>query len=553
VQAGTLSFSKLFIFFVTFSNDRGNMMQVSLKITLTAALFLSLAACGSKKGSTPVKEGGNAGLLQSKLNEIATKSEIPPRLLLAVAWMESGLNAKSSFVTYLKEPKKQGFSVGESAFGMDRISLGLGEDERSDDLTTQASAWAGFIKNKMFEADVRLTATPTTLEEKLRWIWELAQIQRGGTKARSDVRSLFARELITTLNTGFLWQSEAGDVIRLPVENPPIDLQKLPPAYKELLELDTTTRSDSPHADFLPLASVVGVDGNVPNHIEIIHCPFSISACLELQIPKEGSDTRLEAHYVIPEDRSLLKGPIQITRHTQAVHLTSPDGTLRKVNDGIVIMLVGSSGRLTNGVRSEADPSWLTKIQLMDLAVIAEDVCHAISLSKLNTEENCMNIPLDRPASPLEAKVHISDKALVTWGDVPDFDPMIFSAYFRNPGNDLPGGLKLSAKIAEVKAGEPLKVDVTFTDRVRQIVFERMVRCPDNSVSWTKVAESQIRYSTAYQDQFQFWDAGPNNNGTHFLRAKAYGKEGLLGWDLLKVYTKEYDRDFAGVLENCRK
>ncbi len=553
MQAGTLSFSKLFEFFVILSNDRGNMARISLNSSLITALFLATLGCGSKKGSTPAKDGVDSGLLQSKLSELATKSEIPPRLLMAVAWMESGLNSKSSFVTYLKDPKKQGFSVGESAFGIDRKSLGLGEEEKSDELLTQASAWAGFIKNKLLEADVKLTPTPVTLEEKLRWIWELSQIHRGGTKARSDVRSLFARELISTLNSGFLWQSESGDTIRLPVENPAIDLQKLPPAYKELLELDTTTRSDSPHADFLPLASVVGEDGNSPNHIEIIHCPFSISACLELQIPKEGSDTRMEAHYVIPEDRSLLKGPIQITRHTQAVRLTSPDGTLRKVNDGIVIMMVGSSGRLRSGVRSEADPTWLTKVQLMDLAVIAEDVCHSIALSKLNTEEICMNIPLDRPATSLEARVQVPEKAHVTWGDIPDFDPMIFSAYFRSPGNELAGGLKLSAKIAEVKAGEPLKVDVMFTDRVRQIIFERMVRCPDQSIAWTKVAESQIRYSTSYQDQFQFWDAGPNNNGTHFLRAKAYGKEGLLGWDLLKVYTKDYDREFSGVLEDCRK
>jgi hypothetical protein len=80
-----------------------------------------------------------------------------------------------------------------------------------------------------------------------------------------------------------------------------------------------------------------------------------------------------------------------------------------------------------------------------------------------------------------------------------------------------------------------------------------MVRCPDRSIAWTKVSEAQIRYTTKFSDQFQIWDAGPNNNGSHFIRAKVYGKEGLLGWDVLKLFTTNYDREYADVVEDCRK
>jgi hypothetical protein len=530
-----------------------------LKLWAAALILISLG-CGSKKGNSPAASNGGSSMLQTKLELVAAKGKVPSRMLMAVAWMESGLNTKRATVIpsvvstegSSEASPQLGFQVGESAFGLDRKTLGLSDEEAANGLEVQAESWTNFISTKLAEADVKLTPTPNSLEEKLRWIWELAQIHRGGTKARSDVRSLFAKELIQTLNKGFLWGSESGDILRLPPENPPIDLANLPPAYKALLTLDTSNRSDSPNADFLPLVSVIGEDGNKPDHVEIIHCPFSLSACLELQIPKGENPIRLEAHYVIPQDRSLLKGPIQITRHTQAVRLTSRDGTPRKVTGGIVVMLVGASGRIEKGVRTEANPSWLTKRQLLDLSVIIEDICSSIAAGDPDKEAKCMSIPMGRAPEAGEVTVQGGGSTL-NWGDMPDFDPMIFSAYFASPGNDLAGGLSLTASSLEVKAGEPVTLNALFTDRVRQIVFERMVRCPDRSIAWTKVSESQIRYTTTFSDQFQLWDAGPNNNGTHFIRAKAYGKEGLLGWDLLKIFTTNFDRDYQDVVEDCRK
>ncbi len=528
------------------------MAKIKCRKSIATALILISLGCGSKKGNSPVAPNRDSSALQTKIELLSAKSKVPSRMLLAVAWMESGMNTKKASVVSPDGSQTSGFLVGESAFGIDRKTLGLADDKNSDDLEYQAERWTDFVNLRLSEADVKLNPTPNTLEEKLRWVWELSQIHRAGTKARSDIRSLFAKELINTLNNGFLWGSEAGDILRLAPENPKIDLANLPPAYKELLALETSNRSDSPNADFLPLVSVIGEDGNKPDHVEIIQCPFSLSACLELQVPRGDSPFRLEAHYVIPQDRSLLKGPVQITRHTQAVRLSASNGTLRKVDNGIVIMLVGSSGRLEKGVRTEVNPSWLTKRQLLDLSVIVEDVCSAIGAGEPEKEAKCMKIPLDRSPEPNE--IHVQGAGtLLNWGDVPDFDPMIFSAYFANPGNDLPGGLSLSASSVEVKAGEPITMHALFTDRVRQIVFERMVRCPDQSIAWTKVSESQIRYSTKFSDQFQIWDAGPNNNGSHFIRAKAYGKEGLLGWDVLKIFTTGYDRDYADVVEDCRK
>jgi len=528
-------------------------------LILSLAFWFLLFGCGKKFGNSGKvnQEDSRTAALQTRLESISRDHMIPTRIMLATGWMESRLNPTSSQVVYPNAGSAvgspMGFSVGDTAWGLDRLTLGLSQEDTNANLTSQAMAWAKYIQAKLQDADVRLNPNPTSLEDRLRWIWELAQIHRGGTRARSDVRGLFARELIQVLNSGFLWQSTGGDLIRLPPEQSTINISDLPPTYKNLLQLDTSARSDSPHADFLPLVTVVGEDGNLPDHIEIIHCPFSISACLEMQIPREGSNLKLESHYVIAQDRGILPGPVQIARHSQAVRVTDKNGLVRKVSNGIVIMLVGPSGRMNQGVRSEVNPSWITRQQLVDLSRIAEDVCHNISLSSQTTLAACMNIPVGRSPLAGEPIVHSSGSNLVHWGDVPDFDPLIFSAYFNNPGSELAGGVDLVASKVEMKAGESFEIKTSFTDRVRLVVIERMVRCPDQAGIWSKIAESQVRYASAFETRFQIWDAGPNGNGSHFLRTKVYGKDGLIGWDTKQIFTYDYDPEYSSIMEDCRK
>jgi hypothetical protein len=521
--------------------------------------FFCTVACGSG-GDSDDSSGIKKSQLQSNIEAGAVSQQIPARLMLAVGYLESRLSDTPSEALYVapgsdEESERRGLPIAETAFGVAKQELGLG-GANTYDLPTQARAYSQWLRANLSEAGVSLPLMPTTTEDKIRWIWEISQYHRVGTRVRNDVRSIFARELVDVLNKGFYWQdAETGQTVVLPAENPRIRKEDMPEAYQTLLELGTSIQTDIPNVEYLPLATAVGGDTeNRPNHIEIIHCPLSLSACLELQT-KVGDDAiKLEAHYVVPANHDVLSGPVQIARHKRTVKLTDHQGNHRVVDNAVVVMLVGSSGRFDEGFRVNANPKWLDKQQIVDLTSIVGSVCQLFVREGVSTFDDCLSLAVDRPRRERELLFQKPAGPSYRWGDIPDFDGRIFASYLQNPGTKLPGAAEFSKDQFFAAAGGPISLSLGFTDRARLVVFERLVRCPDRSLKWAKVFEEQVRDVTSSGLTTRVWDAGPNGNGTQFFRAKVYSRDNLIGWDISEVYLSNFENEEQDemTLETCR-
>lgn len=521
------------------------------------AVFCAVA-CGSG-GDSDDSSGNKKSDLQNSLEAGAIEKQIPPRLLLAVGYLESRLSEVSSEALYLNansddDQKSRGLPIAQTAFGISKVELGIGDSVQAS-LVDQAKAYSSWLKAKLSDAGVKLPLFTETTEDKIRWIWEISQYHRVGTRVRNDVRSIFARELVDIMNKGFYWQdNKTGQTVFLPPENPRITKEDMPEAYQTLLQLGTSTRTDIPNVEFLPLATLIGEEGNQPNHIEIIHCPLSLSGCLELQTQLTDNDVKLEAHYVVPANHDVLGGPVQIARHTRAVKLTDHQGNHRVVDNAVVVMLVGSSGRLDEGYRIDANPRWLGKQQIVDLTSIIGSVCQLFVREGSSTLDDCLSIAVDRPRKERELLFQKPIGASYRWGDIPDFDERIFASYLQNPGTKLPGAAEFTNDQLFAMAGSNIDLSLGFTDRARLVVYERLVRCQDRSLKWAKVFEEQLRDVTSSVLTTRVWDAGPNGNGTQFFRAKVYSRDQLIGWDMSEVYLSQYETEQQDemTLEVCR-
>lgn len=519
--------------------------------------FVLTVSCGDSGD-----QESDAGLsqLQKVMSSHASQSKIPARLMLAVGYLESRLSPTPSRALYLNqstssEDGTRGLPIAETAFGVSKAELGIVANPKQNDLVEQAKFYSRWLRKRIDAEGIKLPAGMGTMEDKIRWIWEVAQQHRIGTRVRNDVRSIFAREIVNVLNEGFYWQNnETGESIVVSPESPRIRNEDLPLAYQSLLELATSSRTDIPNVEFLPLATLIGEEGNRPSQVEVIHCPLSLSGCLELQSQLTDGDIKMEAHYIIPPDKSVVDGPVQIARHTRAVKLTDHQGNHRVVNNAIVVMLVGNSGRFDDGYRVDANPNWLTKDQIVDLTTVVGSVCELLGREGVTTLETCLSIPVDRPRLERELNFQLPTGATYRWGDLPDFDARIFASYIANPGTKLAGAVNFSEDIYRSKAGKAISLPLGFTDRVRLVVIERLVKCPDKSLKWAKVHEQQLRDTTKTVFTTRIWDSGANGNGTHFFRAKAYSKDQLIGWDVSEVYLSHFEKEnlISMVPEVCR-
>ena len=125
---------------------------------------------------------------------------------------------------------------------------------------------------------------------------------------------------------------------------------------------------------------------------------------------------KLEAHYVVPANHDVLGGPVQIARHTRAVKLTDHQGNHRVVDNAVVVMLVGSSGRLDEGYRIDANPRWLGKQQIVDLTSIIGSVCQLFVREGSSTLDDCLSIAVDRPRKERELLFQKPIGASYRWG-----------------------------------------------------------------------------------------------------------------------------------------
>ena len=504
--------------------------QVFLLCTL-----LALVACGDKApphvGTTP-----QVGPTQQMFIETAHRYDIPVRLLLAVAFMESNLTPERSSAKYRDKSHSLGISLGETAFGLSYKTLGIPVDPAKHTLRVQLEAYARLITANMTKKALVLEKNPLSLEDKFEWVWLLASIHRGGLNSRRNIQVVFALELMDILNRGHTWQNLAsGEIITLPKESPPFDRENLPAHLGDRLKM-FTAESDIQGVEYFELTYQKPSDGrNQPNHIRVIHCPFTLSACLEMQNPIEEADNvRMNAHYIIPQKEGLVAKSLKVAQHPQALLLTGNDGIPESVQDAIIVMLVGESGRYVEGNRTKAKPTWISKFQLSQMGLIVRRLCQMIRPE----DETCL-LPQKNGGIFFS---HQGSSDEFQWGDIPDYDESIFWPYIQK-ADGLEGGLSLEfnshSKIFQ--GDQEIGLKTRFSKETAKVVLQLAERCPNQKLIWTVLQNKRVHASTSANFGFTFYYQGPNGNGEQFIRAMAYNVNGeLLGWAMQDLILQNF-------------
>ncbi|MBP6218120.1 MAG: hypothetical protein KA436_06005 [Oligoflexales bacterium] len=520
---------------------------LSAKSTFAGLFWLSLS-CGSDRSANQ-KGGPGEGRLKAAFSEASQKNGIPQRLLLAVAYLESHMNARKAAALDMGHNLAlvQGH---ETAFGLSRATLGLSAGPDGDDLAAQVEAYARWLA--LGTRGLALNSQARSGGDTFQWIWEIAQRHRSGSEMRKNIRIFFAKELMQILNSGFSWQNlETGETLRLEKESPALMVQDLSPKFQSSMKL-FTRKAQVPSALFFQLGEndpSLGVrETQGPKGIEILHCPFSLSSCLEIQqnlAQNSNPQNRLAAHYLISSEASINELPLQLAMHENPLY--RPDSS---DPSPVRIMLTGYSGVLEDGRRGQLKPTWFSKWQLERMSELVTDICNRLSAEYgANDEDSCSQKGLGvRFQSQKQGD-------LFHWGDVLDFDKTLFHAYI-NPKEPLPGltSFSFSKDDSTYEAGTPIRFDLNFQSTVQRVELERLSRCPNQETVWLPLSQNEVRSQSKIQFETHLWDAGPNHDGSHFLKAKVYGKKGqLLGWDITQIQIAKYedDKDSAMIPSNC--
>lgn len=501
-------------------------------------ILSTLSACGD--GRKPSSSFEPYSPAEKAFMNAARTYKIPVRFLVAVGYVESNLSPSSATTIYANSPL--GPQGGESAFGISRSQLGVPPGQTGDILELQIEAYSRWIISQLPNG---LSDNIQSDEDKFNWIWSLAALHR----ENDATSSLFAKELIETLNQGFHWiDPKSGDVIQFPAEEPSIDIENLRDVSRNHLRIMSLTRT-SP----VDSARVLVLSGQhnygqkqAPRGIQVVHCPFSFSSCIEMQHydGKESKDFHLGAHFVIPQSPSLSEWPLQLTRYDDAVPQLDTNGELSLSTEKVTIMLTGLSGKMVSGIRTPASPSWLSPWQLQRMGELVRDICDMLVLEYEDSDNplsrgECMEISNTGTGFSYQKM----DEPFY-WGAISDFDPSIFTSYiFHSDQFSGKTVFEYPLKKQIFSKNEPISLNLTFGLRAKSIHFEQLVRCKENNrVLWTTSSQEQVRSKVNFLFEKQVYDAGPNYNGTHYIRAKVYGESGeLIGWDLATVYLSDYE------------
>jgi hypothetical protein len=504
-----------------------------LQTTLLLVMAGLLIGCGDRR---PHKKAPAAqrGAVEQAFVDASIETGVPMRLLMAVGYLESGLTAHPSSASYSEDSTQlRGTQIAESAFGIPLAELGLDDQQP---LPAQIKAYARWLKGRL--AQLNLVSAPASPDDKYQWLTALAHEHRRGIGQRRNIRILFAQELRLILNKGFIWQDPTtGERIELGKELPELLIENMSADGQQWFSLDGRS-ADIDSARFYPIVTSP-TNGNVPTRVEVIHCPLSMSACLELQSQPQGGDVRLAAHYLIPQNLSVIDLPMQVARHDHIVTITDRDGNDQAITDAIVVMLVGNSGRLQGGIRMPAIPTWFTYSQLRDMGNVIADVCLKISEERGSDYNECMKI--DHGVSFRKR----TNSELTRWGEIPDFDATIFGAYVERPGAVEDGVAFEFANDRRVfGADQAIPFKIRFQQRARLVALERLARCPSGKVVWETVDIDQVRGQAHTQIDEKFFDAGPNGNGDQFVRARVYDEKGeLVGWSTDRVFLQGFEKN----------
>ena len=524
-------------------------IMASTKPLLIGAIVLGIfSGCGKKKDKD---DGGPAvGKVEAAFTRSSNESGVPSRLMLAVAWLESRISPEYATAFYLapgeEEPRlAKGLRLTQSAFGMPVSTFGLDkEGADSSKLEVQADSYGKWVKKKL--TDLKVDSHPGNSEDKVQWILRLAELHRDVPNNKRNLQALFAREIVSILNQGFIWQDPRnGEVLRFAKEEPAIKLSDLKAATRKQLEITTMT-GDVPGTRYFQLNHTADPRGNEPKRIQVVHCPLSLSACLMLQDASDD-EIRLGAHFAIPDTLApdIFERALQIHDLHEVVQQTNGLGQVEEIRDSVVIMMTGNSGRYVNGVRMRANPNWLTESQLQLLGNVVNDACLTIFPDDEEGQKRCKN---SEGSGSIDFRSQGASK-VYQWGQIADYEGSIFSSYVREPGRKAGTTFEFMDQRQQFRAGEPVNFAVNFGNNAKFIVLQRLVRCPDERLTWN----SELQFSLRSQSRYDFsnlvrlYDSGPNRNGEQFLRAMVYGNQReLLGWATDNVHITDFEKGGSG-------
>jgi hypothetical protein len=508
-----------------------------LLVTCLLVLFSITSGCGAKRQNSD-SEVTNTPVELAFL-KASSLSGVPVRFLMATGYIESGLRAERSSANYLQDGQSvnRSPSHGETAFGFSYSELGI-DPANSPSLTDQIAAYGEFLKARLADSKPALAAV--TPEEKMRWIWSIAKIHRG-SDAPKNLLAVFSRELISVLNTGFVVQDQDGVFASLDKEATPLRDQDLPLNYREDLQLDMYN-AQIRSASLFSLARTDPNEGvSHPKSIEVVHCPFTLSTCIQLQQVESGDTAPMGAHYLIPSSDSEVPGILQFARHDEIVSLIGADGNVEHVNNRIIVMLAGSSGRYKDGQRAYADPLWMTDFQLRLLGAAVNEICAVLVSSEGVNRDQCVGMEGANGVQFRRQKLEF-----YRWGDVSDFDETIIGPYLSNKdGISASTTLQISPE-GSPSAGSTFRLNAGFQSTARRVELERLVRCSsaDRRVVWEPVDQRQVRNVSSHSFENVWYDAGPNGTGDQYFRVKSSGENGkFMGWSTKRVQLKNFEKN----------
>lgn len=516
-------------------------------------LFLNLS-CGSSGGS-----GGGKGQpgknLELAFQEASRTSGVPVRMIKAAAFLESGMSSSYQTTPYFDSEteasqKLLGFSTTETAFGITRKDLGLSENPDADLLTVQVKAYGDWVKSHISNS-TELKLSPQTTDDKYYWVWELAKIHRAGDEYRRNIRVVWAKELIAMLNTGSHWIGSDGDKIELAPESPPIKTEDLPLEGQRWLSLNFDTAEILNASRFeLTNTNIPSIKNN-PDHLTVIHCPLSLSACLESQNNPSATGVTLGAHYVIPQNGDVFPRALQLVPHDRIVVMSDRNGKSAQISDSIVIMMVGISGSYVDGYRNQADPRWMTPWQLRRLSAVVSGVCNSLHERDPNIQTpKCQTIGGQGGVNFFTQ----GNRAYYRWGDVPDYDDSLISSYLKSRDANLESEVVFNfpSKNKSFQANQDFPFSVQFPTGTYYVWLQRSVRCPNGQIVWDKIQNATTKGTTSFSFSSRFIDSGPNNNGEQFLRLVAFDETNqLVAWETDEVQINNFESDYSPPADAC--
>lgn len=523
------------------------MKRIRSSLVRYAAVTISLcqlSACG--KGGKGDDDSPVRGKIESAFQSASSTSGVPVRMMMAAGYLESALQSERSSATYLAsgtapQGSQESIDFGDSAFGLSLDELGIAKDPNSSALETQVVAYGKYLKERVKAKTLPVnTVTP---EEKLRWIWQLAQIHHGTGEQNRNLWTVFAQEMISIMNKGFeVRDPVSGELIKLEKESPEINREQLSQNLKQDLTLDTFPSDIRPANLFSLTATRVSDVPNKPQRVEVIHCPFSLTVCIDMQQQHQDGTARLMAHYIIPRDDQGSPGVLQMARHDESLFLTDTTGQLETVSNRIIVMMAGSSGRYVDGARAFANPLWVGDYQLKLLGAVVSEVCRVLERSDNVNKNTCMTPGIDGGVT-----FRNQSASNYRWGDISDFDESIFYPYISSSTGSFTATLDTGDTRTIFDAGTQFSLVVKFQAAARRVEVERLVRCANDQrrMIWEPVAYMPVKNVTVKSlDNLTWYDAGPNGNGDQFVRAKVFGEGSkFLGWATQQIQLRNVQKD----------